>query len=46
LPEDDYFTELLQLQMAFKVEIYDGKLRDRKMERKRWEKMCGLFLFL
>jgi hypothetical protein len=35
LPEDDYLTELNQHQMAFKVEMYDGKLRERKLESNR-----------
>jgi len=46
LPEDDYLTELHQLQMAFKVQIYDEKLTERKMESNRWGKRCDLFLFL
>jgi hypothetical protein len=44
LLEDDYLTKLHQLQMAFKVEIYDEKLRERKLESNRLEKRCGLFL--
>jgi len=48
MSEDDYLTELPQLQMAFKVEIHDRKLRGRKLESNRCggEGEYGLFLFL
>jgi len=45
LPEDDYLTELHQLQMAFTVEMYDGKRRERKLESNRWEKSVVYFYF-
>jgi hypothetical protein len=35
LSKGDNLTELHPIQNAFKVEIYDGKLRERKMESYR-----------
>jgi len=45
MPEDDYLTELPQLQMAFKVDIHDRKLRGKKLESSRWGRGNMVFFY-